>query len=399
MGKYNFEQKIDRHGTRSTKWDMGAQLIEAGMADRFDEDTISVFTADMDFLCPPAIVEGMQKITNQKIYGYTQMDADLEYRDAVCSWHKRRYGWNIKPEEITYVNGTLNAMIRAVLSFTKPGDQIVIQRPVYSPFQMVIENAGRKLLDNHLKKEENYYTMDLEDLEEKLADENTTMMFLCNPHNPVGRVWRMEELNEVCRLCRKYNIVLVADEIHADLIRCNETFIPCAMAEEKCTLITCTGINKTFNVAGLQCTNVIISDEKMRNKYQNELLAQVGPVVPTPFAIEAVIQAYTNCDEWLEEVKEYLDENMRWVEEFLKEKLPKVGFRIPEGTYVIWLDFSAYGTTEEAFHRLSANANVVMDKGTKYGEEGRIRACIPISRSVLQEMFGRMYTEFGADML
>ena len=121
--------------------------------------------------------------------------------------------------------------------------------------------------------------------------------------------------------------------------------------------------------------------------------------MPTPFAIEAVIQAYTNCDEWLEEVKEYLDENMRWVEEFLKEKLPKVGFRIPEGTYVIWLDFSAYGTTEEAFHRLSANANVVMDKGTKYGEEGRIRACIPISRSVLQEMFGRIYTEFGADML
>lgn len=149
MGKYNFDQKIDRHGTRSTKWDMGAELIEAGMADRFDEDTISVFTADMDFLCPPAIVEGMQKIVNQKIYGYTQMDADSKYRDAVCGWHKRRYGWEIKPEEITYVNGTINAMIRAVLSFTKPGGQIVIQRPVYSPFQMVIENAGRKLLDNH----------------------------------------------------------------------------------------------------------------------------------------------------------------------------------------------------------------------------------------------------------
>lgn len=399
MGKYNFDQKIDRHGTRSTKWDMGQVLVESGMAERFDEDTISVFTADMDFRCPPAIIEGMKKIAEQNIYGYTQMDADEQYRKAICGWHKRRYGWEIKPEEITYVNGTINAMIRAILSFTKKGDQIVIQKPVYSPFQMIIENAGRIVLDNHLIEKDSYYAMDLDDLKEKLSDEKTTMMLLCSPHNPVGRVWNEEELNAVCELCRKYGVVLVADEIHADLIRCDEVFIPCVTVENKCSLITCTGINKTFNVAGLQCTNVIIEDEEMRNIYQRDLFSQVGPVMPTPFAIEAVIQAYTGCDEWLEEVKRYLDENMEWVENFLKEKLPDVRFRRPEGTYVIWMDFRAYGTGKEVMHRLSSNANIVMDDGAKYGEEGRIRACIPISREVLKEMFGRIYAEFGTDML
>lgn len=399
MGKYNFDKIIDRKGTRSTKWDCGNLIKEAKMAERFDEDTIPAFTADMDFACPPAIVEGMHRITEQQIYGYVQMDRDDTYRRAVCEWHKSRYGWMIQEDEIIYVNGTINALIRAVLSFTEEGDGIVVQKPVYSPFQMIIENSKRRLLDNHLINEGGYYRIDFADLEEKLKRNDTAMMILCSPHNPVGRVWKGEELRRVCELCHKYGVILAADEIHADLIRCNVTFTPCAMAGCACRMIICTGINKSFNVAGLQCTNVVIQDKELREIYQEDLLAQVGPVVPTPFAIEAVIQAYTNCREWLDEVKMYIDGNMEWVERFLKEKLPKVRFWKPEGTYVVWMDFSYYGSTDDVFRRLNKNANLLLDKGSAYGEEGYIRACIPVPRKTLQEIFVRIYMEFGGDVL
>lgn len=399
MGNYDFDVIINRRGTRSTKWDCGKILVEGGMADRFDENTISAFTADMDFACPPAIVDSMKRIAEQQIYGYVSMDRDDTYRRTVCQWHNEQYGVLIQQDEIIYVNGTLNALIRAILSFTLEGEGIVIQKPVYSPFEMIIDNSKRKVIDNHLKNKKGYYTMDFKDLEEKLSCKTTTMMILCSPHNPVGRVWNKEELSRVCELCCKYKVMLVADEIHADLIRCNQRFITCAKIDSKCQRIICTGINKTFNVAGLQCTNVIIQNQRLRQIYQKDLFEQVGPVMPTPFAIEAVIQAYTNCRDWLCGLKEYLDSNMDWVERFLREKLPKVGFCKPEGTYVIWMDFSRYGTSEEVFHRLSNNANVLLDNGTKYGEEGYIRACIPVPKKVLYEMFERIYVEFGDDVL
>lgn len=394
MGKYNFDQIINRRGTRSTKWDMGDVLIEYRMAERFDEDTISAFTADMDFACPPAVVEGMKRVAEQQIYGYTAAEADGAYNQAVIGWHKRRYGWEIKNDQIVYMNGTLNAINRAIFSFTEEGDGIVIQKPVYSPFEMLINGSKRQIVNNALINEDGYYRMDYEDLEEKLKDPKNTMMILCSPHNPVGRVWTADELQKVCDLCEKYEVLLVADEIHADLVRYNVTMTPVAMIPSGCKKIICTGINKTFNVAGLQCTNVIIEDETMCAKYQKDMIDQIGPVSPTPFAIEAVIQAYDYCEDWLEELKQYLDESMDYVEEFLRTKLPKVRFRKPEGTYIIWMDFSAYGNNKEVMHRLSKNANLVLDPGAKYGADGYVRACIPMPHSRLEEMFRRIYEEF-----
>ncbi len=393
MGKYDFDTLINRRGTRSTKWDMGDLLIECGTADRFDEDTIPAFTADMDFACPTPIVEGMKKIANQQIYGYTQPGADGAYNAAIIDWHRRKYGWNIDEEQIVYMNGTINAINRAIFSFTKLGDGIVIQKPVYSPFEMIINGSGRNVVNNQLVNQNGYYTMDFDDLEEKLKNPQNTMMILCNPHNPVGRVWTTEEEQRVCDLCEKHDVLLVSDEIHADLTRCNITYNPIAMIPSNCQKIICTGINKTFNVAGLQCTNVIIPDKNMCKQYQKDTIEQIGPVTPTPFAIEAVIQAYTSCDDWLDELKEYLDANMDYVENFLRTNLPKIGFVKPEGTYIIWMDFSAYGNSEELLHRLSKNANLVLDSGAKYGADGYIRACIPMPRVQLEEMFHRIYQE------
>jgi cysteine-S-conjugate beta-lyase len=394
MKKYDFDTLINRRGTRSTKWDVGGLLIECGMADRFDEDTIPAFTADMDFACPTPIVEGMKKIANQQIYGYTQPGADGAYNSAIIDWHRRKYGWNIDEDQIVYMNGTINAINRAIYSFTKPGDGIVIQKPVYSPFEMIINGSGRSVENNPLVNQNGYYTMNFDDLEEKLKNPENTMMILCNPHNPVGRVWTKEEAQHVCDLCEKYGVLLVSDEIHADLTRCSISYNPIAMIPSNCRKIICTGINKTFNVAGLQCTNVIIPDKSMCEQYQKDTFEQIGPVTPTPFAIEAVIQAYSNCDDWLDELKEYLDENMDFVENFLRTNLPKIGFSKPEGTYIIWMDFSAYGNSEEVLHRLSKNANLVLDSGAKYGADGYIRACIPMPRVQLEEMFRRIYREF-----
>lgn len=395
MGNYDFDTVIDRRGTRSTKWDMGETLLQYHIAERFDEDTISAFTADMDFACAPAIVTGMKRIAEQQIYGYTQSGADDAYTNAIINWHKKRYGWTIKKEQIVYVNGTLNAINEAIYSFTKEGDGIVIQKPVYEPFEMLIRGSRRQIINNPLQNEDGYYTIDFADLEEKLSDSKNTMMILCNPHNPVGRVWTEEEQQKVCDLCEKYQVLLVADEIHADLVRKNVQMIPVGKISSGCRKIICTGINKSFNVAGLQCTNVIIEDPDMCKKYQQDMMDRVGPVMPTPFAIEAVIQAYEHSESWLEELNAYLDESMDYVETFLKEHLPKVKFRKPEGTYIIWMDFGAYGTNEEVMRRLSANANLVLDPGTKYGEDHYVRACIPVPHTVLVEMFRRIYQEFG----
>lgn len=395
MGLYNFDEIINRRGTKSTKWDAGKLLVEAGMAERFDENTIPAFTADMDFACPPAIIEALKKVVDRRIFGYTEPETDGAYYQAVIYWHKRRYGWTFDKSAVVYMNGTLNAMINAIETFTNEGDGIVIQKPVYAPFEMIINNSGRKVVDNHLINTNGYYTMDYEDLEKKLSSPENTMMLLCSPHNPVGRIWSEAELQKVRELCGKYNVILVSDEMHADLIRSEETFVPCAMAGGECKLITCTGINKTFNVAGLQCTNVVIEDSEMCERYQMRALCKVGPVTPNPFTLEALIAAYTQCDEWLDEVKRYIDENIEWALGFLKTHLPEVKCRKPEGTYLLWMDFSAYGTSEEVFKRLSRNANIVLDKGIKYGEDGYIRMCVPMPRSILKEVFERMYQEMG----
>ncbi|GHI01132.1 MalY/PatB family protein [Neobacillus kokaensis] len=392
--KYNFDEVINRRNTYSLKWD-GEELIkETGFTERYDEETIPLFTADMDLPVPQPLIDALHKTVDHRIFGYSVFPK--EYYEAIQHWFKKRHNWEIKKEEIVYSPGTVHALNIAVRTFTEPGDGVIIQRPVYPPFTAAVEGNGRQVMNNALKCDnDGYYTIDFDDFEEKAKDEKTKMFILCNPHNPVGRIFNKEELQRLSDICAKHNVLIVADEIHGDLIRRDQTFIPLAKAARNTdNIITFTAINKTFNVAGLHCTNVIISNPELRKTYA----ATLGLQLPSPFTIAALIAVYNEGEDWLAQLKEYIDGTMEWVETFLAERMPKVKVRIPEGTYVMWMDFSGYGLSPEEVHdRIYHRANVLLEDGHLFGEEGLHyqRICIPSPRPIIKEAFERIAREFA----
>ncbi|WP_066369594.1 MalY/PatB family protein [Neobacillus fumarioli] len=390
---YNFDEIVNRRGTFSLKWDGGSFIKQSGLTERYDEETIPLFTADMDLPVPQPLIDALHKTVDHRIFGYTIFPQ--EYFEAIQHWFKKRHDWDIKREEIIYSPGTVYALNVAVKAFTNPGDGIIIQRPVYPPFTSAILTNKRELLNNALKVDDDgYYHIDFDDFETKAKDEKTKMFILCNPHNPTGRIYTVEELRKLADICERNGVIMVADEIHGDLIRRNKTFIPLAKAVEKADhIITFTAINKTFNVAGLHCTNVIISNPELRKTFTRVL----GYHLPSPFTVAALIAVYNEGEEWLEQLKEYIDGTMEWVVNFLAERMPKVKVRIPEGTYVMWMDFSGYGITPEEVHeRIYHRANVLLEDGKLFGEEGLHyqRICIPSPRPLIKEAFERIAREF-----
>jgi cysteine-S-conjugate beta-lyase len=391
--KYNFDQIINRRGTYSLKWD-GEELIKnSGLTTRYDEETLPLFTADMDLPVPQQLLDALHKTVDHQIFGYSVFPN--EYYEAIQHWFKNQHDWDIKKEEIIYSPGTVHALNVAVRAYTKPDEGIIIQRPVYPPFTAVIEGNGRRVMNNALKCDaEGYYSIDFEDFEKKAKEENTKMFILCNPHNPTGRIFKKDELKKLSDICAENNVLIVADEIHGDLIRRDQTFIPIIKAAESNDhIITCTSINKTFNVAGLHCTNVIISNPELRSIFSKTMGLQLA----SPFTISALIAIYHGGEDWLEHLKEYIDGTMEWVVNFLAENMPQVKVRIPEGTYVMWMDFSAYGLSPEEVHeRIYNKANVLLEDGKMFGEEGLHfqRICIPSPRPIIQEAFERMKREF-----
>ena len=358
--KFNFDQIIERRGTGSMKWDFGGWLKEIGFADRFDEDTLPLFTADMDIAVPPAIVEAMHKTADNRIYGYTFPLP--EYYQAIIGWFKRCHDWEIKQEDILYCPGTVHALGVAIRAFTQPGDGVIIQRPVYFPFTSEIEGNGRVVANNQmLVNDEGYYFPDLKGFEELAKKPENKLFILCNPHNPSGRIFEDDDLRALTRICKENNVVLIADEIHGDLIRKDSVFKPVVkVADDISHIVTCTAINKTFNTAGLKATAIVISDKKLREIYQQEL----GVQMISPFTLNAVIAAYNECEGWLEEIKDYFYGTIDWVMDFIKKRLPKVKCVRPEGTYVFWMDFRDYGISrEEIRKRIYVDANVVLEGG------------------------------------
>lgn len=390
---YNFDEIINRRGTYSLKWD-GEELIKQfGLTERYDEDTIPLFTADMDLPVPQPLVDALHKTVDHRIYGYSVFPD--EYFDAIQAWMQKRHDWTIEKEHIVYSPGTVHALSIAVKAFTNAEDGIMIQRPVYPPFTSVIEGNNRHVVNNALKKDDSgYYSIDFEDFEAKAQDDNTKMFILCNPHNPTGRNFNEDELKKMATICHKHNVLIVADEIHGDLLRRGEKFVPMAkVAEHKDHIITCTAINKTFNVAGLHCTNVIISDEELRTKFSTEM----GMQLASPFAIAALIAVYNEGEDWLEQLKDYVDGTMTYIKEFLADNMPEVNVAIPEGTYIMWLDFSGYGISAKEIHdRIYNKANVLLEDGSMFGEEGEFfqRICTPSPRPLIQEALERIAKEF-----
>ncbi|ANU09817.1 class I and II aminotransferase [Planococcus antarcticus DSM 14505] len=391
--KYNFDEIVNRRGTYSMKWDGGELIKQFGLTERYDEDTIPLFTADMDLPVPQPLVEALHKTVDHRIYGYSVFPD--EYFDAIQSWLQNRHGWKVEKEQIVYSPGTVHALNIAVKAFTNPEEGIIIQRPVYPPFTSVIEGNGRKVVNNALVIDgDGYYSIDFEDFEAKAKDDHTTMFILCHPHNPTGRVFNEEELKKMAAICHENNVLIVADEIHGDLLRRGKEFIPMAkIADHTDHLITCTAINKTFNVAGLHCTNVIISDEELRTKFATEM----GMQLASPFAIAALIAVYNEGEDWLEQLTDYVDGTMAYIKEFLAENMPEVKVSIPEGTYIMWLDFSGYGISAKEIHdRIYNKANVLLEDGSMFGEEGEFyqRICTPSPRPLIREALERIASEF-----
>lgn len=392
--KYNFDEVINRKGTYSMKWDGGEWIKSFGITERFDEETIPVFTADMDFQSPQPVIDALHKVVDHNMFGYSAHIFVPEYYEAIIKWFKEKRNWEIKKEEITYVNGTVEALKLAIEAFTDKGDGVIIQRPVYGPFTSTIIKTHRTIVNNQLINNDGYYTMDFDDLEEKAKDPNTKMLLLCNPHNPVGRIWSVEELQKLSEICRKNDILIVADEIHGDLLRVEKTFTPMASVADNSNIITCTAVNKTFNLAGLQCTNVIIANSNLREIFND----YIGFILPSPFAIGALIAAYNEGDDWLNQILEYIDGNIDWILGFLKERMPKVKCFRPEATYIMWMDFGAYGLTPEEIHKkIYVDANVVLEGGSMFDPnlgQGFERICVPASRTVIEEVFNRIAKQF-----
>jgi Bifunctional PLP-dependent enzyme with beta-cystathionase and maltose regulon repressor activities len=381
---YDFDKVVDRHNTNSVKWDMLEDLYGRS-------DLIPLWVADMDFEAPHAIVEALTKRVNHHVLGYT-FPSD-EYYNAVIGWMKRRHNWNIEKEWITYTPGVVPALSYAIRAFTKPGDKVIIQTPVYHPFYAAIEENGRELVRNPLIYRDGKYYMDYEDLERKI-DKDTTLLVLCSPHNPVGRVWTKDELNHLGDICLKHNILIVSDEIHFDIVyKGNEHTVFGSISpeiSENCAVLTAP--SKTFNIAGLQVSNVIISNEELREKFRKEL-EKDHISSPNIFGAEALIAAYNEAEDWVDELLEYLEGNRDFFIEYVNSRIPKLKVLKPEGTYLMWVDCSGLNMNPEELRDFFVNkCRVALNDGEMFGEEGKLyqRFNIGCPRSQLKEALNRI---------
>ncbi|MCI5123262.1 MAG: pyridoxal phosphate-dependent aminotransferase [Candidatus Electrothrix sp. AR5] len=382
---YDFDQIIDKKGTNSVKWEFMEFLAKDA-----DKDTLAFWIADMDFMCPPPLLEAIKERADKFTLGYSM--ADEKYHEAVCNWMERRFSWNITASDIFISPGVVNAIKNLILSLTEAGNGIIIQNPVYYPFSAIIKQTERTLVNNALINNDGFYEIDFQDLQLKAKNPANKMLLLCSPHNPVGRVWTEQELRQVAEICLENDVILVSDEIHFDLLRKGITHIPLAgLYPEEDTIITCTAPSKTFNTAGLQISNIIIKNKTFQQKW-SEIS---GPEFPSPLALAAVTAAYNKGEEWLEQLLVYLDENFSFMDEYIKEKIPKAKFSIPQGSYLAWIDFSPYGYDDKELDRiLIKEANVLLEPGTIFGPEGsgfqRINIACP--KITLQQGLERIYT-------
>ena len=391
--KYDFDEIIDRiHDpySFSFKWKSPSYILDMLGIKEVRDDVICLETADMDFRVAPEIIEDLKKLTDHGIFGYSAIPE--EYYEAVCGWYKRNQNWRFSKDDIFYYPGTHNAIAACVKMYTKPDEGVIVLTPCYG-YHSDVEPQGRKYVEVRMINDGNeHFTIDYEAFEKACEDENNTMFIMCHPHNPTGRVFTHEELNKVADICRRHNVIIVSDEVHSDIIRKGIDFEPMMKACGPKGLIGATAVNKTFNLAGLAMTNLIICDPELKT-------AGGGMYsMPTPFGIEAVISAYTKGDAWVKALNEYLDENIGVCLEFIKKNLPKVKVIRPEGGYSLNLDFSAYGLSdEEVVKKIYGKAGVVLNSGLFFDDWRKAqvhRACLSSPRAVCLEACERIAAEF-----
>ncbi|WP_101688538.1 MalY/PatB family protein [Dysgonomonas massiliensis] len=384
--KYNFDQIIDRSGTQAIK----VESLEINFG---RTDLIPMWVADMDFKSPQPIIDALLKRVEHGIFGYTK--PSQEYCDSIVNWLKNRHDWHIQQEWANFIPGIVKGIAFVIDCFTQKGDGIVIQPPVYHPFRITTELHNRQVVNNPLKLEAGEYKMDLEDLEKKL-DSTSKVLVLCNPHNPGGRVWTREELVNLAEICDKHNILVISDEIHSDLAYENDghKHIPYASVSEKAAQhsITFMAPSKTFNIAGIVSSFAVIPNESIRQKFHAYLEASElhqGHI----FAYTATEAAYNKCGEWLDEAKQYIWNNIQFVDDYLKENIPQIKAMIPQASFLVWLDCRELGLTQEELNHLFVDdAKLALNSGTTYGPggEGFMRLNVGCPRSIIEKALNNL---------
>lgn len=360
MSKYHFDEVIDRKNTNSLKFDFAVERNRPA-------DVFPLWVADMDFRVADPIREGLQRTLEHGIFGYTEAKDD--YFEAVAGWFLRRFGLKLSKEWLVKTPGVVFALALAVKAYTKRNDAVLVQPPVYYPFFEVIEDNGRRIVRNDLIYENGAYRIDFEDFEHKIVENDVHLFLLCSPHNPVGRVWKPEELKKMVEICKKHDVMIAADEIHCDFTYKGVTHTPLLKAcpDYADHIVLCTAPSKTFNIAGLQVSNIFIPGEKPRALFKKELAASGYSQLNT-FGINACTLAYNGGEEWLEELKQYLQENLDFLREYLKTNIPQIKLVEPEGTYLVWLDMSALGLGKRQLNDLVINkAKLWLDSGHIFG--------------------------------
>lgn len=388
---YDFDKITDRRGTNSLKYDFAKERGKP-------EDVLPLWVADMDFPAPPSVLEKLEGAVHHGIFGYSE--GKEPYFAAVQSWFRRNFQWEVQRRWLVKTPGVVFAVATAIRAFTEPGDGVMIQQPVYYPFSEAILNNGRKLINSPLRLTDGHYEMDFEDMEAKFRTGQVKLFILCSPHNPVGRVWTEDELRRVGQLCLRYGVLVVSDEIHCDFTYPGfRHHVLATLSPEIADItVTCTAPSKTFNLAGLQTSNIFISSDTLRHAFREELAA-AGYSQLNQLGLVACQAAYEGGQEWLDGLRSYLNGNLAYVRSYLKEKIPQVHLIEPEGTYLIWLDFRDLGLTEELREELIVSkAHLWLDSGAMFGPDGegfeRINIACP--RATLQEALSRLESAISA---
>ncbi len=379
--KYDFDSVINRRGTGSLKWDV-------------KENELPMWVADMDFRTAPEITEAIEKRVLHGVYGYSVMPE--EWYDAYTSWWKDRHGLEMERDGLIFCTGVVPAISSAVRKLTTPAEKVLIQTPVYNIFFNSILNNGRQVEECPLRYENGVYDIDFEELEEKLSDPQVTLMILCNPHNPVGKIWDRNVLAKIGALCAKYSVTVLSDEIHCDITDPDCAYVPFASVNEECAGISVTAVapTKAFNLAGLQTAAVYIKDKKLRHKMWRGLNTD-EVAEPNAFAVTAAVAAFTKGGEWLDELRAYLFENKRIVKEFLEKELPQVRLTPSQATYLLWLDCGAVTDKSKALAEfIRSETGLFLSHGEQYGGNGNqfLRLNIACPKQVLKDGLERLKT-------
>lgn len=384
MAVYNFDEIIDRNGTNCLKVD--------ALQERYgSSDLIPLWVADMDFKAPPAVIDAIIKRAQHGIFGYTR--PSQEYHDSIRNWLDKHHDWQIKQEWTSFIPGIVKGIGFVVSCFTDRNDKIIIQPPVYHPFRIIPTLQHREVIDNELILKENRYYMDLEGLKNKIAL-GAKIFILCNPHNPGGRVWTKQELIDLAEICYDNNVLVISDEIHADLAHKGHKHIPFATVSDKAAMnsITFMAPSKTFNIAGIVSSFSVIPNEKIRDKFHAYLESfelEEGYI----FAYTATQAAYQHGEEWLVQAKEYIWGNIQFVDNYLKENIPQIKAMIPDASYLIWLDCRDLNLSQPQLEDLFVNkAKLALNTGTMFGKggEGFMRLNVGSPRSILAKALAQL---------